>query len=548
MKSLKKVVLFATVLGLTSLLFAGQPESLKKKATAGLIEDGLVDDFDVGVDDVKGLWFGGYNGQFSDFNFGYGVYLGKIWLSVFDEINASSFLSKKGAEKTIDEIAEDTVNVDKTKTTSKEYEEKKVSKFSNELNVAFAVNKVGAQLFWDVSDLSNNPDQKDNYTEIKDGVIKTQNKNAYLGFNDVGANFNGVGIRDIGKVNFYLDLKQINCLFITNKSESTITTEADPNADPEEDPVTSFTNSNSSYKAVSYKPQAVVEFGFKLPAIGKSVSTVSFNEKFNCEIPGKIIDNSKSETVDTSDINETITTTTILNTDEDTIVKWENTLTPKIKTTYDVGENLVIKTALEAAVTVSNDCSGLNSRKTSVTETVTTDNVNAKTTKTRTEKEGYGGSFNNYLDTSISTSVTPKISCGLSYALKPNKCYVNIGALWQAGTFTWNYTTTTMQTGTETTKKTVTDEFGQETVTQDDVTILSADTPNEDSNPAKESVEYTFTGSDPAADKLYVGTTWMLNENASIDLLYAAGVNTFSFLGTNGMFTSSLSATFTIKF
>lgn len=543
MTKMKKLVAFAAIIGLTTSLFAGAPSSLTKIATNGLIEDGLVDDFDVGVDGAKGLWFGGYNGWFGNFNAGFGTYVGKIWLSVFDDLLYSSITSKKGEYKTIDEQAEDTVNIDDTKTSTTDRDSKEDVYFYNDLYFAFAVNKVGAQLFWQVLDYT--PDAE-NYTTVADGVTSKQSQKYYNAENSVGAYINGVGVKDIGNVNFYAELKEISVRMVMNNALENTSTVVDPEAEKTEDTPTVTGNTKTDEKYAAFTPLIGLEFGLTLPAIGNSVSKLYFTDKFSYEIPTKS-ESSSSETVDVTNPESTVTTKTTQVYDWNVKGTWNNILTPNLETEYTIGENLVVKTGLSAKVTMKNSYSGLNSPFRKVVETTTVDNVNLKTEKSVTETNDYD-SFNNYLTTTFTTALEPKLSFGLRYAVKPNKCYLNLGATWTAGTCTWKYATKSMQQGKKTVKTTVTDEFGQETVTDDDVTIYSADTTLEDTNPAEESVTYTFTSQNPGSDKLWVGTTWYLTDAATVDLLYTAGVDSISLFGTNGIFTSSLAAMFTIKF
>ena len=143
----RKYLLIAVLFLCTSFLGAQEySASLVKQATAGLIEDGFIDDFDVGIDGVEGVWFAGFNSKTYEFNFGYGTYFGPYWISIFDTGTFNANGQKVNSQK-LDAVANDGVNIDYTDSFSN-LSKNTTNKLLNNLVVSFANNKVGGSLYW----------------------------------------------------------------------------------------------------------------------------------------------------------------------------------------------------------------------------------------------------------------------------------------------------------------------------------------------------------------------------------------------------------------
>lgn len=552
MTKMRNAAVFMAVLGLTSLLFAEAPKSLKKIATNDLIEDELVDNFDVGVDGAKGLWFAGYNGEYKDFNIGYGLYFGNIWVSVYDELSKSTFDNFKKATRDTDEVALDGMNVDYTnsKYTYTKGEAETQRNIENNLYAALSIKNIGGQLYWKLNDTTpqNTVTAEETTEKPAEGTTETLKDSGfrYRGTNDIGVYVNGIRTKDIGNVKFYVELTEVGAewkrdIQKTKKDNSeengTLTTKSTT--------VTKwFTNDQYTY----LKPYAGMELGLTLPALGNSTNQFTLNEKFSYEIPFDTVKLNSEVVKEYDTLTGTqykVTTVTKAKTNYGVTGSWENVMTPKLTSTYALGENLTVKTAIDADVTMGFSKSGTNAYKTSTTEVTNYNKYTDTETKTVTEKKEVVGTTSNYVTKTFETKIEPRTSIGMSYAVKPGKFDVYVGGLWNAGTLTFVNESQKMAKTETTTKVTTTDEFGKEKVTDDTKTVTYADTPVDDTPDASEYKKFDFKGSNPSQDKIWLGSTMYFTENMKMDLLYTVGFDTFS---VKQLLDTSLSVSFAIKF
>lgn len=548
MTKMKKAVVFMTVLGLTSMLFAEAPKSLKKTATNDLIKDELVDNFAVGVDEAKGLWFGGYDGSYKDFSVGYGQYFGNLWFSVYDNMNTLTLDVLNTKQVDTDAVAKDDVNVDYTDTTTtKTTKDNTARNIDNKLYVAGAMNKIGAQFYWfleDTTNTTNNKSTTDAYTTADEKKVVTVNKhNAYKAKNTFGFYVNGLKLPETGKALFFVELKDIGLEWNANrdswKENKTTTYGAEGKLGTADETKKGITRTGDYLK-----PYAAYNLGFSLPDVGLAQNKFTMYGKFGYSIP---LNKTRSTTVKVqNDYDQVVTTTTKTVTKSGVKGSWTNEFNPKLTSTYNFGDKLTAKTAFNAKIETSGSKNNMGGLKTTTTDIETKDVINATTKKTHEETTAIEGTYG-YDVTTVKTTVEPNAAFAMNYAVKPNKFDVYVGAKWNAGTLTFEHKTQREKAVTTTSKITTTDEYGVEKVTTNTKTLHVKDT-GAAGDAKNESRSFEFKGTNPAQDTLWVGSKLYLTENLQMDLAFTSGLTSFNLMGTNGLLTNSLSVTFAVKF
>ena len=532
-----KFFLCAAIVGLTSMLFADEPQSLTKKATAGLIEDGLTDDLDVGVDGVKGLWFGGYNITDYNFDFGVGAYLGPLWISIFDEGTFSDSVTHEVSKKN-DAFAEDGVNIDYIDVNNNDQTDVGAKNISNKLFTSFAVNKVGGQLYWYLDDVSSKASSWDKYTYTTETDTEKTDKQTQKKCNvanEFGAFFNGIKTPELTPLKLYFQLDQIG-VFLKNIDSSTDTFV--------ETKTTAKTTTEDHYtmsKNDTICPYGKFTVGFTFPTFGNTSTKFTVGDWFMYSIYSKDGSTTNKDVVD--EIASTKTTTTDISYQYGNTNHLTNYVYPKFTTTYNLGESIKLKTAV--AATVKTDVSPtVNSTKTTKTVVTDLDKTKNETTTTVKEETVVEGTFDQ-VKNSISTTLNPEVDLGFVYNVKPGKFDLMVGAKWYPGSFSWTTKSAKNEQITETSKETVTSSMGDTVVTKDTVTIKSKDgTGNNDST--AETASYAYSVSAATDDMLYVGCALYFTENVKMEMLYTSGFNTFSLM--SGLLDSSLTVDFTVKF
>lgn len=555
MTKMRKAVVFMTVLGLTSMLFAEAPKSIKKTATNDLIKDELVDNFAVGIDDAKGLWFGGYNGKFNNFSVGYGNYFGNLWVSVYDDMNTLSFDRKNTNEVTTDAVAKDGVNVDYTDTSSVKTNKDAANRnIKNDLYISGTVNKIGGQFYWKLDDTTpstNNKTVTESYTTADDKHYnKTDKVNVYNAKNTFGFYVFGLKLPETGKINFFVELKDIGLEWnAANRTSSKLVEKTVYGEDGVLGTTSTETKRVTRGAGNSLTPYAAYNLGFNLPEVGLAQNKFSMYGKFSYMIPlntSKL--NSVVEDNNATQLGIVKTTTKKEVTKANVKGKWTNEMTPKVTTTYNFGDRLTAKTAFSAKVETSGQKTGVPSMVKLVEDVETVDNTNATTVKTHEESKTYDASYNGYNTVEVTTTVEPNATLGMNFAVKPGKFDVYVGGKWNAGTLTFTHTSKKEKAVVDEKVVTTTDEFGKETVTTNTKTLHVADTAASGTGKT-ESRTFEFKGTSPSNDTLWIGSKLYLTENLQMDLAFSSALNTFSIMGSsNGLLTSALSVTFAVKF
>lgn len=546
----KLLVTAAVALALTGAAFA--QKSNTKTATAGLIDDNLVDAIDTGNGEDKTLVFFGYNHSDQRAEAGWGHQFGGLWLSLYD---GYSFYSRK--TKT-DDVWSDTVASDGVNTDYVDEREKARwnidNTFKNTMRVALAWNNtVGASFYWKANHkkytFDSNPEDNLSSALIGTGMTTTTDsredhaagttttiewdtlKNRH-NINTFGLDFNGM---KIGGSNFYAKLNVIDVkLDSTNRDAAWTTTRTLNGSTVGAGEQISY---DGEYNDIAITPRIDVEFGLGGFRLFDAVQT-NFVLKEEFMPTFYIYDDTYDYTTMDETTNRRVTTVKSQEITNDDRFDWENTLTPRFNFTYDADERLTLKSRIDIPVTFGNKHSGAQDYEYNETTTYYDKTSGTSTRKVETTTGAYYGQP---CDVDIfTTTVAPALSFGAVYKLVPGKFNLNIGAKLNTGALVWTTTEKTYsdQVQTEVTK--TTDESGNTTTEVVIYSSASGDSVNDNDPLRNNSVKKEFTSATPTG-VAYLGGTWFLTDHVQLDMLLGTA-------GSSNNFTWQLNVAFGLHF
>ena len=575
----KLLVTAAVALALTGAAFA--QKSNTKTATAGLIDDNIVDAIDTGNGEDKTLVFFGYNHSDQSAEAGWGHQFGGLWFSLYDGY------SFKGSKKKTDEVWSDTVASDGVNTDyvdegeTAEWNIKNA--FKNTMRVALAWNNsVGASFYWKAdhkkytfdtqrygkpqeslsrSYYDPSDDSYKHYYDYNhsgetttanssenhaDGTTETTEWDTLKGrenINTFGLDFNGM---KIGGSNFYAKLNAIDVtLGSINRDAAWTTTRTLNGSTVGAGKQESY---DGEYNDIAITPRIDVEFGLGGFRLFDAVQTnFVLKEEFTPTFYTYDDTYDLTEVTETNTIKETIVMSQEVTNDDR--FDWENTLTPRFNFTYDADERLTLKSRIDIPVTFGNKHSGAQDYEYNKTTTYydKTSGTSTSIVKTTT---GAGTSVSSpsgqrYDEDVFTTTVAPALSFGAVYKLVPGKFNLNIGAKLNTGALVWTTTERTYsdQVQTEVTK--TTDEYGNTSTsvsTESSKGNSMGDTtgPN-DNSLDKNRVTKEFTSELPTGEA-YLGGTWFLTDHVQLDMLLGTATS------ANSNFTWKLNVAFGLHF
>ena len=520
--------------------FSESPSSNTKTVTGGLIEDGLVDSFDTGVEGKNILFFGSYGMNDGTIRAGYGKrFSPKLWLSLYDGwyMNAGTQTEETSTK---DSVSSDGVNTDYTDSSSSAQVSGN-SRIKN--NLAFSAyldNKIGGTFYWNtdssnlqgyaatdptgmLQDKSGTTTTKVSTENHEDGTTSVTEYSALenkKSENTFGISFNGIQTKYLmGERKLYFKL---NTLQFTKASRfidlawSTKTTLNSSTIDSGEQP-----SYKGTYDYNTYTPYLELEAGWGLKKIWDFVTPqftiiegfqMSFRSNENTYTYSK-------NTANTSLLNTRQTTSFKM--DQGDYSNWKNTLTPRFDFDFDLGENITLKTRAQAGISLSNTFTGADKYTTTVT-TRTKDLTNGDVTVTKKTTSSGAAS-----ETEIfTTTVSPEFALGLVYKVIPGKFNINLGLSASSGSLEWKKTVKTNSNIAESSVTTFTNAAGETTVTGRSYTAKNGDGTGS-GDAAEEKQTNSFSAAAPDATARF-GFTWFLGEKAQLDsyMLYGTSAGT----------------------
>lgn len=533
----KLLVTAAVALALTGAAFA--QKSNTKTATAGLIDDNLVDAIDTGNGEDKTLVFFGYNYKDQSAEAGWGHQFGGLWLSLYDGY------SFDGNKKKTDEVWSDTVASDGVNTDYVNEGETATwtinNTFANTMRVALAWNnKVGASFYWTADHkkytfIDSTP--KRNLSSVSSGETTTTDssedhaagttkttewdtlKNRH-NINTFGLDFNGM---KIGGSNFYAKLNAIDVNLDSTNRDAAWTTTSTLNGSTVGAP-DSQESYDGEYNNIVITPRIDVEFGLGGFRLFDAVQT-NFVLKEEFKPTFYIYDDTYDYT--TVDETNTIKTTTVTSQEitNDDRFDWKNTLTPRFNFTYDADERLTLKSRIDIPVTFGNEHRGAQDYERNETTTYYDKTSGTSTREVETTTAAYSGQL--YDEDVFTTEVDPALSFGMVYKLVPGKFNLNLGAKLNTGLLTWTTKEKTFSDQVYTRVTKTTDESGNTTTTVTTGQSASGDTTGKGQPSNSNTVIKEFKSELPTGEA-YLGGTWFLTDHVQLDMLLGTATSTSS--------------------
>ena len=470
-----------------STAFAQVPSSNTKTVTSGLIEDGLVDVIDTGIEG-KSIFFGGYERGSGLIEAGYGSYFGDgLWLSLYDGwfMNASE---TKTESVTNDGVALDGVNTDYTDVSKSAETEGSKSIKNNLAFSAFFNNKTGGTLWWNTvrtkysgyssSDpagvitpssgktvTSSSEESHAENTASKKEYSSLENKDSA---DTIGITFNGVRADFTEDTKAYVKLNQVSLAYTNRyidlawKTDSTVNASA---IDAKKHPLYSGT-----YDFSKYTPYVEFEGGFTMKKIADFI-TPSFVLIEGFKMSFRNNENTFNYKELTTNTNSTLVSkNTDYSLSAGDYLEWSNTETPRFNFAFDAGQGITLKARAQAAVPFSGKSTSADKYTTTVT-TSTTDRLTGLTTLSRTVTEE-GDSTEEDV---FAVDVNPVFSLGMVYEVIPEKFNISFGVTASSGTLSWTKTTRKNSYIPSVSTTTYTNEAGETTVTANSVTPANGD-------------------------------------------------------------------------
>lgn len=526
----KKLLTLACAVFCAAIVTAQTPVSRVNAATAGLIEDGVIDSLDFGNEEGKGVIFGQYQSENGKIELGWGNSLSDtLWLSVYDgytmngDETETESLQKKYGQK-------DGINIDYVDETRNISSGANDWHFGNTLAVGAGINNTfGVQAVWGASyynykdraatfnpttgklnigtspaniksesaDSSAGTTTSEEYTNIKN----------YDNYNTIKFNFKGVGIENDGEVPFWAKLNYV---------ASDLDFHGDGNDYSSSTKYLGQTKESVSAtgvkETVTISPSVEGEVGFNFKEWGVAKPSLALVENFYISFD---IDKYNTSYKTTSNTTASKTTKTVNY--EETAGKeiyWTNTLTPKFDLDFDLDEKLTLKTEVSAAVGLTMDNTEAGTYKRTTTNKTLNKATGLYTTNSVTTVEGPISTQNR---NSFTTTITPNFKLGLVYQVIPGKTNINFGVNVAPGAYSWEVTETTNANINTVTTTETTDADGNKT-TSKDVTVN-----NQASYTGNAETRTVTTSNGTTTATFNIGATWFFTENAKLDVWYRNG-------------------------
>ena len=382
----------------------------------------------------------------------------------------------------------------------------------------------GAALNWGTAAIPN--DSGANNRVIKEEIndpdngVNTKKEWTKFANNDIDnnfiVNFKGVGIEDLGDIDFFAKLNQVyfnwNSINRTGDYTESETTNGKTTSE------TTITGKNTINTLTPG-----LNFDLGLNVIDNDIATVKFVYEDDFSMSFKPSTNESTKTVKTPGIAEEITTTNSYKVEYGKYLKWENKFEPKLAAEFNVAKPLKLKAQLALPVTLTQTIDDADKyEKVSQTEifdrTYGYSELNKKTTETG--REGIAENSDEFI-----TEIAPKLSAGFVYEVTPGKFNVNFGVSAQP-TYTWTTTTlTNANINTVTVTETETEYHLGNVETSKEVTV----------NKGNDETKTTALTTSMNAG-INLGATWFFTENVRFDAYILTSFNENLFdLGTAGV-------------
>lgn len=525
----KFMVAIAALLCGAAMLFAQTSEV--KLATSGLIEDGAIDSLDFGTDIDGGLTFIQFNGSAENVNFGWGKWLGdSFWLSVYDSWynNDASLTNQAVIAKTYG--TRDGINIDYTDELKRQNVGKDQWNIRNNFALGLGFGSFGTQLYWNTNwteyqgataisawDASTgglvtgiSSESYDTPTGTKTTIKYDKIQNRYV-VNGFGINFDGLGVKDIGDIDFYVELKALrfNWQNFTkaNDYKNTVTVNGKDT-----------TNVKASVSDLTnlFDPGLAFELGMTLADKDVVKTKLIFEDSFWVGFKGDAVSNTYKSV--TEDVGTKTTTERKYTTDPGKYFSISNTLTPKFEFDFDLGDNLTLVAQVAADVYIDNTKSPSRTYK----RTTTTTTLNKSTGDETVIKTVTTGPLYSNNTEEFTTSVTPKYSLGLVYQVKPGKMNLNFGVSVDRAPYQWKVTTVTNANINTVTTTENTDALGNKG---------GSKTVNVNTGSGAETKTLVYSAPNGTSTAFRIGGTWFFTENVKLDAYYG---NSFQNLVSGG--------------
>ena len=508
--------------------FTGAQESQLSQGTAGLIEDGVIDDLAFGITDYEGLFFTAYKDP--NLELGWGQYFlddESLWISVYDRCSYSS--DEQGEKEIVYHSygTTDGINVDYIDTTR----QKIVIDGDNSQRNLFAVgialnNKIGFQPFWeaiysnakspviiypgkelDPSDTTDTIEQDSTSTPTATTMkAKFSDVKNIFSAHDFGINFKGLSTPKLfNDHELYFKLNTISLALVSIDSSTKYSmTENISGSTVESD------KADGILASTGILPAFNMEMGMVLGELGPATVNFELEEEF-----GFGFELAESKTSYT-EVSESATARTTESTDFEKsygdCFMWNNILTPKVIFDFDVDERITLKA--RAKVEISFDHLSDDDDVETVTRTETLyDKTSGSSVSTKSIVKKGSGDQNLHTDT---FSITPEFDLGFVYQAVPERLNLNFGLTLTTGAYTWKKTEYTNANENKVSTTEITDDLGNTST----ATVVEVDTGD------PESTTRTYSNGKSTAT-LYVGATWFFSEDVKLDVYYANNSKTF---------------------
>ncbi len=528
---MKKMMLAVAALIFGAAILTAQTSEVKT-ATSSLIEDGAIDSLAFGTEDNDGLTFVQFNGDASSIDFGWGKWLAdSFWLSIYDSWynNNGSLSNRASVYKNYG--TKDGINIDYTDAHKWNDVGTNNWNLDNTFALGLGFGDFATQIKWRADWYQyQRPGIIDNGDNIFNGSTTTVNdedsstpagsktttkydkiKN-YTRNNTFTANFKGAGVKDLGDIAFYLQLKSIsfgwnNATDANNYSNITNVNGKD----------TGKVTANAAQINNTFTPGLAFELGMTLKEGDIATTKLVLADSFNMSFYGNKANKSYTNTTDTL-------TTTTTNTTEYSVItgkylSFGNTLTPKFVFDFDIDEKLQLIAQINAGI-----YTGYTNSKADTYKKVVTNKTLDKTTGdyTTNSKTTTTGLYNNDRDSNtLTVRLTPSYALGLVYQVNPGKFNLNFGVNVTRAPYNWTVTTTTNPNINTVTVSETTDELGN---TSGSKTVNV-------NNGGTESKTVTYNASSSTSTSLRLGGTWFFTENVKLDAYWG---NSFTNLLSGG--------------
>ena len=517
--------------------FVTAQQSGVNKVTTGLIEDGAIDSFKFGTEDGSGVIFGQYNNAGKSVVLGWGNSLSDtLWLSLYDAWNFKAAQATETATAINNAHADDDINVDYT-TTTRNVKGMYYNWIVNKLGIGAGINNTlgfqlewgadyvmyknpatGTALNWGIAAIPNDSGtERVIKEEINDPGTGENTKKEWTKFanndidNNFTVNFKGVGIEDLGDIDFFAKLNKV--YFKWNSINRTGDYTASTTKNGKTTSETTITGKNTIN---TLNPG--LNFDLGLNVIDNDIATVKFvyEDEFSMSFKPSTNESTKTVKNPIATASTETTTTNSYKIEYGKYLQWENKFEPKLAAEFNVAKPLKLKAQLALPVTLTQEINDADKYE-KVSQTETFNRTYGYSELNKTTETGREGTAKN-LDV-FKTEIAPKLSAGFVYEVTPGKFNVNFGVSAQPK-YTWTTTTRTnanINTVTVTENK---DRFGNVKTLEPVVVVKD--------NGVDETKTTALSTSCPT--EINLGATWFFTENVRFDayILSSFGNNLFS--------------------